>query len=181
MPLRTPVKLPITDLPTDAIAQSYERRSITRVVGLYSGKPSFTAIWLEVGQVITSLTYESDSVAMVSGTHCFVALYKDLSTLLGQSADDTAITWAAYTRKTKTLTAPYTVTGTGWHYGMICVNAATPNNVAAHTLGSNAANGAPRAPILGGSVTATGITGTAPSSFTLHAGYLNDAPYLTVQ
>jgi hypothetical protein len=179
MPLRIPQKPVVTDLPTGAIAQSYDRRGYPAVQILESGRPWFASIWLEAGMVATSLTFDAGATGITGGTHCFFALYGSDKALLRQSDDDTAVTWAAYTEKTMSLATPYTVVSTGWHYGMVCVNAATPNYVTGNSIGSYA--NAWRAPVMGGAVTTSGVTGTAPSSITPYAMYSNIAPYFTVQ
>lgn len=161
MSLRNPpAPLGGTGLPTGAIAQTYSRNLVSFTVpAIASGRLVLVSIPLITGQVITSATFISSSTALAGGSHGWAALYNPALHLLGQSTDDTGITWAATTSKTFTLTSPVTITATADYYIGYCIAATTMPTV--YGLFIPSAPGV-IAPAISGLSTAA-LTGTAPT------------------
>lgn len=82
---------------------------------------------VEVGDVITSVTWLTGATAAVTPTAQFSALYAGTGAapaLIGQSTDSTTGAWAASTAKTHTLTSPLRITQALAPTGFIYVNLA---------------------------------------------------------
>lgn len=101
-------------------------------------------MYLELGDVVTSLTFVSGTTAAGTPTNWWFALYSSAATpaLLGQTADQTTTAWAANTAKTVALTTPYTVTATGIYYAACMVKATTPPTLVGRTLHNAVESGA---------------------------------------
>lgn len=112
--------------------QVFHRCNLPRVglddeAALASGVMTSVALWLNAGDVITSLTFISGVTAAGVPTNQFAALYSNAATpaLLGQSADGTSGAWAADTAKTFTLAAPVKIAASGIYWAALSVTATT--------------------------------------------------------
>jgi len=159
----------VTDLPTGAIAQTFERRNGMGSQASTSGRLLLAGIYLRAGTVITTITFASSSTAMSGGTHGWAALYNPSLGLMAQSADDTGITWGANVNKTFTLSAPQTLTVTGWHYVGVMVTVTTTMPTLASLV--VIANTAQASPSVGG-LSDTGLTTTAPATATAPSSFI---------
>jgi hypothetical protein len=95
---------------------------------------SSVPVWLEAGEVVTSITFVSATTAADTPTNWWFALYSPAGALLGQTADQLTAAWAANTKKTVALATPVTVATTGWHRVACMVKATTPPTLAGVTL-----------------------------------------------
>lgn len=132
-------------LPTGAIAQSIPRyTAVGNLATLTSGTLVLSAVRLQAGTTVNSITWVSRTTALSGGNNQWFALFNSSRQCLAVTNDDTSTAWGANTAKTLSLTSPYSVTTTGNYYIGIMVNAATP-------------------PTLAGLANATGVlTGIAP-------------------
>lgn len=85
----------------------------------------YTGIQLAAGDVVTSITFTSNTTAGATLSHQFASLYNSTYGKLAVSADLTSAAWAASTEQVFTLTAPYTITADGLYYVGLCVVATT--------------------------------------------------------
>lgn len=126
------------------------------------------AVPLQVGDLVTNITFKSGATAADTPTNYWFALYDTQSTpaLVGQTADQTSAAWAANTVKTLALATPYRVTTTGVHYASIMVKATDLPSLIGKSLGLAGAS----ASILSSKVIAqtsgAGLTTTAPATIT---------------
>lgn len=106
----------------------YDSASDTGQVALATGVMTSVPIFLQAGDVVTSLSFRSGATAAGTPTNYWVALYSDAATpaLLSQSADQTSTAWAANTTKTLALAAPQTISRTGIYWAALMVTATTP-------------------------------------------------------
>jgi hypothetical protein len=114
--------------PTGSIRETFTRIGnlpANQGTALASGQLQFSAILLIAGEVVTSITVLSGSVAAVTPTNQWFGLYDASGNMLRQTSDDTTTAWAALTQKTLSLTSTYTVPTTGLYYVGIMVAAAT--------------------------------------------------------
>lgn len=124
------------------------------------------AIPLQVGDLVSNITFKSGATAADTPTNYWFALYSSASTpaLVGQSADQTTAAWAANTVKTLALTTAYRVPSTGVYYAAIMVKATTPPSILGASLGLAGAS----ASILSSKVLAqtsgSSLTDTAPAT-----------------
>lgn len=129
-----------------------------------------TALYLEIGDLVTNLTFVSATTGAGTPTNWWFALYSNASTpaLIAQTADQTSTAWAANTVKTLALSAPYTVTASGIYYASIMVKATTPPTLAGATALHNLVES--NAILTGQKVLAvtsgSGLTTTAPATIT---------------
>lgn len=109
------------------VAETINRMLVSEanLSALTSGTLHLTAIYLQAGQVCTSISYFSATTAAGTPTNGFFALYNGSRNLLAQSANFTTEAWAANSIKTKALTSAFTATYTGLHYVGIMVTATT--------------------------------------------------------
>lgn len=150
-----------TDLPTGWKAQTYERRQTLTIVTPVTGRLHHSAIWLTAGTVVSNILFQSSTTALSGGSHGWASLHNGSRVLLGQSVNDTGITWATNTLKTFALAAPVTISSTGWHYLGLCVVATTMPTLVG-VAPNNAGLTGQLAPVVGGYSTASGLTTTAP-------------------
>ena len=126
------------------------------------------AVPLQVGDLISNITFKSGATATGTPTNYWFALYDTQSTpaLIAQTADQTSTAWAANTVKTLALTTAYRVTASGVYYAAIMVKAATPPSLVGKSVGIAGA----AASILSSKVLAqtsgSSLTDTAPSTIT---------------
>jgi hypothetical protein len=125
------------------------------------------AVYLELGDVVTNLTFVSGTTAAGTPTNWWFALYDTATTpaLLRQTADQTSTAWAANTAKTVALSTPWTVTASGIYYASCMVKATTVPTLAGRTLHNAVEAGAI---VTGQKILAqtsgSSLTTTAPSS-----------------
>jgi hypothetical protein len=130
---------------TTALRSNLDRRYlVTNTASLTTQVLTSVAIPLEVGDVVTNLTFVSGATAAGTPTNWWFALYDTSATpaLIAQTADQTSTAWAAHTAKTVALSAAYTVSTAGIYYAAIMVKATTPPTLAGVTLENAAAAGA---------------------------------------
>jgi hypothetical protein len=107
---------------TTAKRSNLDRRYlVTNTASLTTQVMTSVAIPLEVGDVVTNLTFVSGATAAGTPTNWWFALYDTSATpaLIAQTADQTSTAWAAHTAKTVALSAAYTVTTAGIYYAAI--------------------------------------------------------------
>ncbi|MEU3563519.1 hypothetical protein [Kitasatospora sp. NPDC006786] len=125
-----------------------------------------TALYLQAGDTVTSLTWKSGSTAADTPTNYWTALYDDSATpaLLGQSADQLTAAWAANTARTLALQTPVQITRTGIYHAAIMVKATAPPSLlgAATLVGAISGYVAGDVPLTRSSGAA--LTGTAPAT-----------------
>lgn len=149
--------------PAGALAETFPRAggpTTNIAVPGVSGRLFMTAIHLQAGMTVSSITYTSVTTAAVAPTAQWFALYNSSRVLLRQTADDTSTAWGATTVKTLSLTTPFTTTYTGLHYVAINVTAGTVPSLLGASVTST---GLGIAPVLSGAST-TGLTDTAPAT-----------------
>lgn len=122
------------------------------------------ALPLQVGDLVTSITFKSGATAADTPLNWWFALYDTVGALAGQSADQTTTAWAANTVKTLSLATPYRALTSGVHYAAIMVKAtATPT-----LLGTSVALAGASASILSSKILAqtsgSALTATAPAT-----------------
>jgi hypothetical protein len=143
------------------------RTLVTDTAALTTAVMKSVALPLEVGDVVTNLTFLSGATAAGTPLNWWFALYDTSATpaLIAQSADQATAAWAANTAKTLALSAAYTVTTAGIYYAAVMVKATTPPSLAGVTLENAAAAGA----IVSGQVvlaqtSGSALTDTAPAT-----------------
>lgn len=134
-------------LPAGAKAQTMPRNQVLNELSaatLASGRLLLAGLYLQVGQVITDVTFCSGGTAMGTPTNQWFSLWDGNRNKLGVTNDDGATAWATNSFKTLTLTAPHTVAAPGIHYVGIVVIATTVPTLRGVDLGIGAlANLAP--------------------------------------
>lgn len=110
--------------------QTFHRANLPRVglddeAALTSGVMTSVALWLNAGDLISSLTFISGATAVGTPTNQFAALYSSAATpaLLAQSADGTSGAWAADTAKTFTLATAQRILASGIYWAALSVTA----------------------------------------------------------
>jgi hypothetical protein len=157
-------------LPTGAIASSYPYRNGGSSQNLLtSGIQAFTSMWLNAGDVVTSITFISGGTAATTPTHQWFTIYDAARQKLAVTSDDTTTAWAASTPKTLTVAgSPYTAPTSGWYYFGITVVAATPPSIVG--LAANAGIANALTPVVSGvDGTNTGLTTPASAPATAAA------------
>lgn len=145
------------DLPSGAFAQTIPRWSPTGNQTPTSGRLTLTLIYIPQPATVSTIRFVSGATALSGGSHGWAALYNSDLTLLGQSANDTSITWAANTSKTFTLTTPVQVQA-GLYYVGINVVATTMPSLA----GLAQSFGVAALPPHRGGLSTASLTSTAP-------------------
>lgn len=149
--------------------ESVQRRALSTdsAAALVTQVMTHVAVPVNVGDVITSVSFVSGVTAAGTPTNWWFAIYSSAATpaLLAQTADQLTAAWAADTVKTLVLATPYTVTVDGYVYVACMVKATTvPSLVGAL---------APRAAVSTGYLTGqvriagnsgSGLTTTAPAT-----------------
>lgn len=139
-----------------------------------------TAIVLEPGDRVTSLSFLSGATAAGTPTNWFFALYDTAGALIAQTADQLTAAWAADTVKTLALATAYNVTALGVYYAAIMVKATTVPSLICKVAGRAAANGA----LLTGykvkaQTSGSGLTTTAPATIATPTTVVN-RPWVAV-
>lgn len=124
------------------------------------------ALYLEAGDVVTSLTFCSATTAAGTPTNWWYALYSSEATptLRGQTADQTNTAWAANTPKTLALASPYTILTTGIHYAAVMVKATTVPTLLGATVNANAAGAVVTGQKVLANTSGASLTDTAPAT-----------------
>lgn len=127
---------------------------------------SSVALYLEAGDVVTSLTFCSATTAAGTPTNWWFALYSTAATpaLLAQSADQASAAWGANTVKTLALATPYTVPTTGIYYAAVHVKATTVPTLLGAALNVNASSAVVTGQKVLAYTSGTGLTDTAPAT-----------------
>lgn len=125
---------------------------------LTSGTLQLTAVALEAGDVVNTITLCSAGTALATGSNQWFCLIRQSDmAVLGKTSDDTSTAWAANTRKALNLASPVTITTDGMYYvGCLVVATTVPQLMGTTTIGQIAS----QAPIISGSST-TGLTNPA--------------------
>lgn len=122
------------------------------------------AVPLQVGDLVTNVTFKSGATEADTPLNWWFALYDIDGAKIAQSADQTTTAWAANTVKTLALSTPYRVPTTGVYYAAIMVKATTPPTL----LGASVALAGASAAILSSKVLAqtsgSALTATAPTT-----------------
>lgn len=124
-----------------AIRKNLQRRQCTgNLTALATGVMTSVALYLEAGDLVTSLTFVSATSAAGTPTAYWFALYSSATTpaLLAQTADQATAAWAANTVKTLALATPQKIASTGIYYASCMVTATTPPTLAGGTVLHNA-------------------------------------------
>lgn len=124
------------------------------------------ALYLEAGDVVTSLTFCSATTAAGTPTNWWFALYSTAATpaLLAQTADQASAAWAANTVKTVALAAPYTAPTTGVYYAAVMVKATTPPTLLGAALNVNASSAVVAGQKVLAYTSGSSLTDTAPAT-----------------
>lgn len=128
---------------------------------------SSAPIFLEPGDVVTSITFASGNTPAGTPTNWWFALYSDaaVAALLAQSADQGAGAWAANTPKTLALSSPQAISRAGIYYAACMVKATTPPTLVGATLLNAVYGGALGLGLKVQSQTSgSGLTTTAPAT-----------------
>lgn len=126
------------------------------------------AVPLQVGDLVSNITFKSGATAADTPTNYWFALYSSAATpaLVGQTADQTSTAWAANTVKTLALATAYRVPSTGVYYAAIMVKATDLPSLVGKSVGIAGA----AASILSSKVLAqtsgSSLTDTAPATIT---------------
>ena len=124
------------------------------------------ALFLEVGDKVTSLSFLSGATAASVPTNWWFALYDTAATpaLLGQTADQATAAWAANTVKTLPLVTAYTATVTGIYYAVCMVKATTVPSLIAKVAATAAANGSILSSKVVAQTSGAALVATAPAT-----------------
>lgn len=147
--------------PAGAIATTMRRTEVNSAAytPLTSGRLAMFALRLFAGDTVSNINVMSGSTAGASLTRAWFALYDANRNLLGQTATDSAATWAANTVKALALT-PYVVTASGLFYVGVMVQGTTmPSLMGSASIQSGALGVAP----IDVGTSNTGLTTTAPN------------------
>lgn len=155
--------VPITDLPTGLKGQSFSRLNPTVIVTLTSGRLALVAVPLRAGAAVTTLSFASSTTALSGGTNAWAALYDPSLTLLAQSVNDAAPTWAANSRKDFTLASPVSIPSDGLYLAGVMIAGTTPPTLVGIAPSNGGDAVAALSPVVGGNFN-TGLTTTAPGT-----------------
>jgi hypothetical protein len=125
-----------------------------------------TALHLEAGDQVTSLSFCSGSTAAATPANWWFALYDDSATpaLLAQSADQTSTAWAASTVKTLALATPQLISRAGIYYAAIMVKAGTVPSLVGVTAQVAASTGWGASEKTLSQTSGSSLTATAPAT-----------------
>jgi len=155
--------------PSGLYAESFDRSqapSSDVAAALTTQVMTSVALFLEVGQTVTSLSFLSGVTAAGTPTNWWFALYSDAATpaLIAQTADQTTAAWAADTIKTLALSAPYVVPVTGVYYAAVMVKATTVPSLIAKVAPRAAVNGALLSSKILAQTSGSALVATAPAT-----------------
>lgn len=151
-------------LPTGAIADTMDRRYAlsNTLAALSTGRLSMTAIGLETGVTITSITVVSGTTAAVTPTNQIFGLYDSSRNLLRATSNNTTTAWGASTARTLNLTSTYLTTSSGLYYIGCMVTAGTVPTLQGSSSASSSLLGNAVTPIMSGT-SSTGLTTSLPN------------------
>jgi hypothetical protein len=139
------------------------RVGLDDVASAATGVMVSVALWLNAGDLVSSLTFISAGTAAGTPTNQFAALYSSAATpaLLAQSADGTNSAWAADTAKTFTLASPVRIATSGIYWAALSVTATTVPTLVGSSAGAK--------PVLTGEgnlaqTSGSALTATAPAT-----------------
>lgn len=113
--------------PTGSIGQSFDRRIGGNAELTITGATLYLlAVYLPLGQTITSLSFISGGTALSIGTNQWFGIFSSARVPLRFTSDDTSTAWGTNAVKTLSLTTTYTTVTQGLHYMGVCVKATTP-------------------------------------------------------
>jgi hypothetical protein len=124
------------------------------------------ALFLEVGEKVTNLSFLSGATAAGTPTNWWFALYDTSATpaLIAQTADQTSGAWAADTIKTLALSTAYTATATGIYYAACMVKATTVPSLICKVAARAAVNGSLLSSKVLAQTSGSSLTATAPAT-----------------
>ncbi|MGH3858241.1 hypothetical protein [Actinokineospora sp.] len=138
------------------------RVGLDDVAALATGVMTSVPIWLNAGDLVTSLTFTSGGTAAGTPTNYWFALYSSAATpaLMAQTADQLTAAWAADTVKTLALATAQRIVASGLYWAACMVTATTPPTLVG-TIGAK--------PVLAGEgnlsqTSGAGLTTTAPAT-----------------
>ncbi|MGW3572181.1 hypothetical protein ACWDSL_51465 [Streptomyces sp. NPDC000941] len=140
----------------------YDSAGDTGQVALATGVMTSVSIFLQAGDVVTSISFRSGATAAGTPTNWWFALYSSASTpaLLAQTADQTTGAWAANTTKTLALSSAQTISTTGVYWAAVMVAATTVPTLIGSVVAPAIVTGERSLSQSSGS----GLTTTAPST-----------------
>jgi len=145
------------------LAETFPRKLVPEIntAALLTGRLTLESLYIPLGTVISSISFWSATTAINTPTNQIFGLYDNNLTLLASSVNDGATAWAANTRKTLNLTAPFTTTYSGIYYLGIMVTATTVPTLKGYAavIGGQLRGAIP---ILGG-ISTTGLTTILPN------------------
>lgn len=124
------------------------------------------AFSLQVGELVSNITFQSGATAAGTPTNWWFAFYDDAATpnLLAQTADQTSTAWAANTAKTLALTTSQRISRAGVYYAAVMVKATTVPTL----IGASLALAGAAGPILSSKALAqtsgSALVATAPAT-----------------
>lgn len=152
------------DIPDAFFAQTFPVREASALTILVTQSLYVSPIWLTAGDVVTNIAL-ANGAATVAPAHWLVGLFNSSRVQLATSADDTTTVWAINTVRTTALSAPFTITYTGWHYLGVAVDASTLPTVVNRL--TNASPGfIQQAGTVTGGLAQASITTALPATFT---------------
>ena len=124
-------------------AESVPRFDVASSVAIAAtGVVHSTAVPLQIGDFVSSITFVTGGTAAATPTAGFVALYSPAGALLGQSADFATTARAANTAFTVPLVTPVRITVAGLYYVAISFTAGTVPTLAGAAVVNAVVNGA---------------------------------------
>jgi hypothetical protein len=147
--------------------ESLQRRlvNVDHAAALVTQVMTHVAVPVNVGDIITNVSFASGATAAGTPTNWWFAVYNSAGTLLAQTADQLTAAWAADTVKTLALATPQTVTVDGFVYAACMVKATTVPSL----VGVSVVRAAVSTGFISGQVRLAGnsgsaLTGTAPGT-----------------
>lgn len=131
--------------PSGLLTSNFTRREINADLSALTTQVMLSvAVPLQVGDLVTNITFKSGATGAGTPTNWWFALYDNSATpaLLSQSADQTSTAWAANTAKTLALGTAQRVTASGVYYATVMVKATTVPTLIGVSVGLAGAAGA---------------------------------------
>ena len=143
--------------PTDVVRENVPGREtgLANVGPLSSGRLHMELVWYDAGEVVTSITWATNTTSGSGLTNRWSALFDINRNQLAISADDTSATWSG--EQTFTMTAAYTIPTSGFYYHGLCVVGSTVPTLRGFATLAGATD---EVPIAAGS-SSTGLTNPA--------------------
>lgn len=163
-------------------AESLPRRLVTSDLDPLTTQVCLaTAIPVQYGDVISTLTWISGATDADTPTNQFAALYTAGGVLISQSADLEDAAWAANTAKTFTLASSYLVTTPGIVYASLMVKATDLPSLYGKTVGGAAVStGVGSAAVVLAQTHGSSLTDTAPATIATPTVVAN-VPYVVAR